>query len=198
MSNSFTVDFDGIEVSHEPFHHFSKINIFDKEIADQLLEWLTGDLKWDFTETDFYTQYEFSLKDLVIPDHLNSIISDDTIAHLKHNFSKIFNASNLQLVDITVHKLLDGHKMGVHNDFIGGDESHRLIVQLNEGWTEANGGYLMLFNSKNPQDLSKLVQPKHNTAIGFAISANSYHAVSRVNDFERYTLVYTFKDLDYE
>jgi len=196
MSNSTVINLEEIEISNDPFHHFCKVNLFDSAFAQKLFDWLTGDLNWKYTETDFYTQYEFSLKDIIVPENLISVNSRETINYIRENFSKIFNVTNLELVDVTIHKLLDGHKIGVHNDFIGGEESHRLVVQLNNGWNEDKGGYLMLFNSKDPRDVSKLVQPRHNTAIGFAISADSYHAVSRVNDFERYTLVYTFKNLD--
>lgn len=195
LSQSF-IDLDEVEVSEEPFHHFSKTNLFPEDHGNRALEWLETELEWEYTETDFYTQYEFSIKNIQIPEHVSFINSDFTVHYIKQKFSTIFHAPNLVLVDITIHKLLDGHKMGVHNDFIGGEESHRLVVQLNAGWREENGGYLMLFNSRNPQDVSKLVRPVHNTAIGFAISPRSFHAVSRVNDFTRYTIVYTFKDLD--
>ncbi|GAA0886413.1 hypothetical protein GCM10009120_50120 [Sphingobacterium siyangense subsp. cladoniae] len=195
MCNSTVINLEEIEISNDPFHHFSRVNLFDNAFARKLLEWLASDLNWEYTETDFYTQYEFSLKDIIVPEDLISVNSNETIDYIRRIFSKVFNVVNLELVDVTIHMLLDGHKMGVHNDFIGGEESHRLVVQLNNGWNESKGGYLMLFNSRDPQDVSKLVQPRHNTAIGFAISPNSYHAVSRVNNFERYTLVYTFKDL---
>ena len=196
MTNQSFVDLEEVEVSEEPFHHFSKTEFFPENLGIRALEWLETNLKWEYTETDFYTQYEFSIKHVQIPEHVSFLNSDVTIKYIMQRFSSVFHVPNLELVDITIHKLLDGHKMGVHNDFIGGEESHRLVVQLNSGWSEQNGGYLMLFNSRNPQDVSKLVRPVHNTAIGFVISPYSFHAVSRVNDFTRYIIVYTFKDLD--
>ena len=95
-------------------------------------------------------------------------------------------------MDVTAHKLIEGHKMGIHNDYIGEQETHRLVVQVNPFWTAEHGGYLMLFEANNPEKVSKLVQPLNNTAIGFEISKASYHAVSMVSKSPRYTVVYTF------
>lgn len=177
-----------------PFPHFSSERILKDDLARDLLEWLKATSLWHYTETNFYTQYEFSLLDLGLPPQLKSLSDQKFIQHLKQHFYSMFKTDRLELVGITVHKLVDGYKMGVHNDFIGKEESHRLVVQLNDGWTEVNGGYLMLFNSMNVNDLAKLIKPLHNTGIGFEISNASYHAVSTVHDFERYTLVYTFSE----
>jgi Rps23 Pro-64 3,4-dihydroxylase Tpa1-like proline 4-hydroxylase len=179
-----------------PFPHFSADQILDNDLASDLLAWFKSFQHWQFTKTDFYTQYEFSLLDLVLPDPLASLSSTEFIEQIIHVFEHGFAAQKLKLVSITAHKLVDGYKMGVHNDFIGRAESHRLVIQLNDGWQEHNGGYLMLFNSKDPNDVASLIMPVHNSGIGFEISSKSFHAVSTVYNFERYTLVYTFSYLE--
>lgn len=190
MHNHDILDFDDIVIENKPFNHFLVNSVLKHGLEIKLLDWLESTDNWDFTETDFYTQYEFSLLNVKIPKELFSLLDPQTINSIK----KQFNINSLELVGLTVHKLIDGYKMGVHNDFIGKDESHRFLIQINSGWIEDNGGYLMLFNSMNSEDVSKIIMPLNNTGFGFEISPKSYHAVSTVYNFSRYTLVYTFKE----
>jgi len=175
-----------------PFPHFTSSKIFDVEVEKLLLNWFNTTDLWSFTQTSFYMQYEFSLFDLELPKELSFLTEPKTIERIKGYFEEIFATVPLDLVGITAHKLTDGCRMGVHNDFIGKAETHRLIIQINNNWQQANGGFLMLFNSDNPKDVSKVVQPLNNSCLGFEISPKSYHAVSTVYNFSRYTLVYTF------
>jgi Rps23 Pro-64 3,4-dihydroxylase Tpa1-like proline 4-hydroxylase len=181
----------GLKSDETPFPHFSSTEVFSPELAKMIYDWFEECDLWSFTKTNFYTQYEFSLIGLELPLSLSNLNSADTLAFLSKQFEYRFN-KRLKVIDITAHKLIDGYKMGVHNDFVGKEETHRLVVQINNGWTEKNGGYLMLFNSANPKDVSKIVRPLNNSALGFEISDRSYHAVSTVHNFKRYTLVYTF------
>src|SRR3954465_12073601 len=81
----------------------------------------------------------------------------------------------------------------IHNDYIGGEETHRLLVQLNRGWDVQDGGVLLLFGSVRPGDICRAVKPSHRSGFAFEISPNSFHAVSRMVNGERYTLVYSFR-----
>lgn len=191
-----TLDFDDIFIENVPFKHFLVNSVLKDNLEFKLLDWLETTNNWDYTETDFYTQYEFSLLNVEIPEELKPLMSQQTVNRIKEQFKKnLRTKSELELIGLTIHKLVDGYKMGVHNDFIGKDESHRFLIQINSGWEEKNGGYLMLFNSMNSQDVSKIIMPLNNTGFGFEISSKSYHAVSTVYDFFRYTLVYTFKEI---
>jgi len=180
------------DYTHLPFPHFSANQVFEDELASNLLSWLKSCGYWYFTETSFYMQYEFSLLDISLPKPLHSLVNEDFTDKIGQIIQETFAVENLDLVGITAHKLINGYRMGVHNDLIGKEETHRLVIQLNDGWNEHNGGYLMLFNSNDPNDVARLVMPIHNSGIGFEISSKSYHAVSTIYDFERYTLVYTF------
>ena len=198
MQNLFETDdirLSGIEMADSPFPHCIFSKVFDSKVAKELYEWLEQSSLWCFTKTDFYTQFEFSLIELKLSPSLAFLNSEMTKTLLAEKFNNLFHRK-LKVVDITVHKLVDGHRMGVHNDFIGKAETHRLVIQINEDWKEENGGYLMFFSSKNPQDVSKVIKPLNNSAIGFEISENSYHAVSTVYNFSRYTLGYTFNEVD--
>lgn len=178
-----------------PFPHFCTERVLDKPTEANLFHWLKDNLHWEKVKTDFYQQYEFSLLDVSPPDHL-SCLTDRIIVNreLLEVFQDSFGIKNIELVGITAHKHVGGQSIGIHNDFIGKEETHRLVIQLNESWNPENGGFLMLFNSMNAQDVAKVIQPLSSSGICFEISPKSFHAVSKVYDFERYSLVYTFRE----
>lgn len=193
MLKERTYEFNVLESKNLPFRHFLITDIFSDKVNGELLAWLNGKLDWEYTETSFYTQYEFSLIHTKLPPRLTFLTSGMMVKSLAKCFNHIMQSEELTLVGITAHKLVNGYRMGVHNDYIDGEETHRLVVQINSDWREDNGGYLMLLNSRNPEDISTVIRPVNNTAIGFEISKDSFHAVSTVYDFDRYTLVYTFR-----
>ena len=87
---------------------------------------------------------------------------------------------------------MPGQRIAIHNDYLIGEETHRLIVQVNRGLKDEDGGFFMLFNSFDASDVHRVLRPIHGSAIGFEISPASHHAVSRLYGEERYTLVYSF------
>ncbi|WP_426720790.1 hypothetical protein [Enterobacter cloacae complex sp. 301C7] len=58
-------------------------------------------------------------------------------------------------MDIVAHKLISGDKIKIHNDFIEGQESHRILFHFNKNWKEENGGYFMIFSKDEPESLEK-------------------------------------------
>jgi Rps23 Pro-64 3,4-dihydroxylase Tpa1-like proline 4-hydroxylase len=180
-------DFSNVETEKVPFPHFVGSEILTQEKAKEVYSWLHETDFWKFVETDFYSQFEFSLLDKSLPEEVSFLNNRYTIEELKNVLVEAFGINSLKLVDITAHKLLDGYKMGIHNDYIGNDETHRIIFQFNPDWLEENGGYLMLFNDETPGSISKLVKPLYNTVFGFEISKQSYHAVSTVQNYSRLT-----------
>lgn len=177
-----------------PFPHICCSSVLQRDIESRLYEWLESTDEWSLTEADFYTQYEFVISSANLPEHLRCLVSSDTIETIKAAFKKEFGIKSPETVSIVAHKLVDGHTIGIHNDYINGDETHRLVIQINPQWNAANGGFLMLFSSPRAEDVSKVIQPINNSAFGFEISDKSYHAVSTVNKFSRYSVVYTFKE----
>jgi Rps23 Pro-64 3,4-dihydroxylase Tpa1-like proline 4-hydroxylase len=103
-------------------------------------------------------------------------------------------SGHLALVDVSAHKLTLGQTIRIHNDAIEGEETHRVLIQLNDRWSIANGGLLMLFGSRAPEDLRSVIEPTHGSGFAFEISDRSFHAVSTINAGERFTLVFTFRD----
>ena len=195
MDNFISIDFSQASFESKPYPHFCAISILKEGLENTLYKWLKQTEDWSLTETEFYEQYEFSLLDVNLPDSLKFLVDISTTNEIEAEFKKSFGTNSLQLVGITAHKLTDGQRIGVHNDFINGDETHRLVIHLNPGWTDEKGGYLMLFNSASSEDVSKVIKPLNNSGFGFEISKNSHHAISKIHDFTRFSLVYTFKEV---
>jgi hypothetical protein len=187
------LNFSQLESLTSPFPHFCAAEVLPRGTDIELLTWLAGTDAWSLTEAEFYTQYEFSLFDFPPPGELHQLLTPYTIRLVADVLMTTFEVPGLELTAVTAHKLIDGHRIGIHNDFIGGEETHRLVIQLNPAWEDAHGGYLILFRSKDTRDVAKLVKPLMGSAFGFEISPRSYHAVSAVRGATRHSLVYTFK-----
>lgn len=187
-------DFGASEETAEPFPSIRTRAIVPEQIADDALAWLEGTAPWRLKRTDFYEQYEFSLLDHAPPPAIEGLISPAFVESIAERFQRSWNGPALELVGVTAHRLSAGQTIRIHNDFIGPDETHRLLIQLNRGWAADQGGYLMLFASAEPESASDVLLPEHRSAFGFPISPKSYHAVSTIHGGDRFTLVYTFRE----
>lgn len=196
MSIEKIINFSGINYYSKPFDYFTAPGILTYDFDLDLLAWLEEYDSWKLVEKDFYEQYEFSFLDVELPSHLSFFQQTTSLQLIKANIEEIFQTRLSDKIDFTAHKLIAGQRIRIHNDFIPGQESHRLIVQLNRGWDDKKGGLLLLFNSDNPSDVHKIITPVHNSAVAFKISPNSNHAVSTVYQGGRFTLVYSFYDAE--
>ena len=186
------LDFSPFEVFSEPFPYAITTRAFNDEMSYAILEWLRTEAPWKLVETDFYEQFEFSLVDANLSPCLKFLGDQIFIDSLSAEIEKLFGVRLAEKVDVTAHRLIKGQRIRIHNDYISGGETHRLLIQLNHGWRDEEGGLLLFFNSPNPSDIHKVFRPVHNTAIAFAISSGSNHAVTTIHGSERFTLVYSF------
>ena len=127
-----------------------------------------------------------------MPSPLKFLTEQPFLNDLRSKVERIFEVRLEDRIDCTVHKLVPGQRIRIHNDFIPGQETHRVLVQLNRGWHDDQGGFLMFFNSQDPSDVHRVFSPVHDSVVGFAISEDSNHAVSTVHGGERFTLVFSF------
>lgn len=185
-------NFSEIESFAKPFPHFVSHGALADEIGQSTLDWLESNPPWKLVETDFYEQYEFSFWDVTLPSAISILKDQSFLAAIKNQMEQQFNVRLSQSFDFTAHKLIPGQTIRIHNDFIPGQETHRLLIQLNRKWRDSDGGYLLFFDGPRAEDVSKVFQPTHNSAIGFEISGESNHAVSTVHSGERFTLVFSF------
>lgn len=174
----------------DPYRHIWIPRLFPCSENDRILHWLEQDLPWQYTRTNFYQQFEFSLKDVDLPSDLEFLTSAETIGSIGSWLHENFQSPALELDDIVAHLLESGHGIGVHNDHRPNGETHRLLVQFSRG---VEGGVTALCRDQSAESVRRLIKPIHGTAIAFAISDSSYHAVSKVLQGRRFTLVYSFK-----
>lgn len=186
-------DFTRIESRNSPFPHFRVSEFLPKATGDALLDWLDADAPWKLQVTDFYEQYEFSMFDCAAPSAVAHIVSDAFVADLVRELSERLDTPPLELAEVAVHRLVAGQTIRIHNDHIGEEETHRLIVQLNRGWKVEQGGLFMIFEADDPESVADVLLPVHRSAFGFEISEHSHHAVSTIHSGSRDTLVYTFR-----
>lgn len=195
MYNQANLNLSSAVAQSVPFPHFSATSILNNNLEIRLYDWFRSTEEWNLVETDFYEQYEFSLLSIEVPTGLKCLIESEFLSTIKNEFTGAFHVEGFELIDIVAHKLVNSQHIGVHNDFINEEETHRLVIHINPDWKEEHGGYLLLFNSSDSNDMSKVVSPVNNSAFGFEISRLSYHAVSQIHNFTRYTVVYTFKHI---
>ena len=176
----------------EPFKFFLAPQALTVELSTLFLEWLESKAPWQLVEASFYEQYEFSLMDVTLPNELRDAFSATNIADLRDLIAAAFEVHLDESFDATVHKLVPGQRIRIHNDYIPGRETHRVLIQLNRGWRDDNGGALMFFNSPNPADVARVFRPVHNSCVAFEISPVSLHAVSTIHSGHRFTLVFSF------
>jgi len=192
LEQNQVIGFTGLEIQTEPFRYFILPKAFNEEEAFSILHWLETEAPWKLVETDFYEQYEFTSQDVELPTHLSFLYEREFLDHVINHMENLFSVKLEEKVDLTIHKLLSGQTIRIHNDYLLGQETHRLLIQLNRNWHDENGGFLIFFNSPNPKDIHRIIRPAHNSSVGFEISPKSNHAVSTIHAGERYTLVYSF------
>jgi Rps23 Pro-64 3,4-dihydroxylase Tpa1-like proline 4-hydroxylase len=192
MSGERLLRLTSLEIFAEPFPYFTAAEGFGEGVSSAILDWLETEAPWELVETDFYEQYELSLLSAPTPPHLEFLTGRLFLEDLRSKVERIFGSKLQDRIDCTVHKLIPGQRIRIHNDFIPGEETHRVLVQLNRGWHDDQGGFLMLFNSQDPSDVHRVFSPVHDSVVGFAISEDSHHAVSTIHGGERFTLVFSF------
>jgi Rps23 Pro-64 3,4-dihydroxylase Tpa1-like proline 4-hydroxylase len=192
MNGQGPLRLSSLQVFTEPFPYFTAVEGFGGDLSTALRYWLETEAPWQLVETDFYEQYELNLSDISLPPHLQFLTAKPFLDDLRLNVERIFSTRLGERIDCTAHKLAKGQRIRIHNDFIPGEETHRVLIQLNCGWHDHQGGFLMLFNSTDSSDVHRILSPIHDSVVGFAISENSNHAVSTIHGGERFTLVFSF------
>jgi hypothetical protein len=177
------------------FPYFRSPEFLDEKAAYAILTWLIQEAPWKLRIASFYEQYEFSLLSIDLPKAVKAIVEGEFVDRVRTELiSRLGAGGPLKLIDIAAHHLVPNQTIRIHNDYLGGDETHRFLIQVNQGWSIDNGGLLMLFSSDRPDDVEAVIEPTHRSGFGFRICENSFHAVSKIRKGDRFTLVYTFRE----
>jgi hypothetical protein len=182
---------DVIENRKQPFSYCVTSEVYDEATCEALMSYLEDDAPWRLVRQSFYSQYEFTLD----KDSLSGVcnpLGPVPLGRIRRVIEDSFAVQLDDRVEAVAHKMVKGHKIGIHNDFGAPWRTHRLVVQLNRGLEENHGGQLIFFNSNDPGDVHRVIQPVHNTAVAFALTSAAYHAVREITDGIRYSIVYSF------
>jgi Rps23 Pro-64 3,4-dihydroxylase Tpa1-like proline 4-hydroxylase len=181
----------------EPFPYYVAPQALTEGASNAVLNWLENDAPWHLAEESFYEQYEFNFHDVVLPQELSPLMSPDCLQRIKEIVEQKFGVEVSEQINFSAHKLAHGQRIRVHNDYRPGYLTHRLLIQLNRDWADENGGLLVFFNSRDAKDVHKAFRPLNNSCVAFAVTENSFHAVSTITQGERFTLVFSFYAKDY-
>lgn len=182
---------DSLRVFQDPFPYFTAAAALDQDFVSSLLSWFEADTSWKLVETDFYEQHELEWRGDELQTPLAFLTDQNFLQKVRHEAECLFGQSFTERVEWTVHKLLPGQRIRIHNDLLAGGETHRIILHMNRGWSLSKGGFLMFFNSTDPADVHRVFMPLNGSLVGFEISEKSSHAVSLVIDGERFAIVYS-------
>ena len=183
---------DAPEIFEAPFRYATFEECLPTSAANVILDWFESSAApWNRVETNFYEQHEFSCLDAA-GEVAAVLTSDSTIGGLRDDLTRIFGHSLRPEATVVAHRLLPGHRIGIHNDHLVGGETHRFVIQLNRGLSDADGGFFMLFNSADPSDIHAIFRPVSLSGFAFEISPQSHHAISEMHSSVRYSIVYSF------
>ena len=184
-----------VDIRQHPFHYALFETVFPARLHASILTWLEATRCWNISRTEFYEQFEFSLDHVVVPPSVKILNKPSFRTELRLRMESYLDTRLSSRIRVLAHKLAPGQHIGIHNDMNRFGESHRLTVHINGGLKDVDGGYFILFNSGDVADVHRILRPISNTAIAFAISPDSHHAVSTQHSGIRYTLVFTFSKL---
>jgi Rps23 Pro-64 3,4-dihydroxylase Tpa1-like proline 4-hydroxylase len=190
------VDLSGARLEMDPFPFSVVPDALCDGMEQAALSWFERPAPWRLTDESFYSQHEFDMRDVDLPSDIAPLAAGTTLAGMRELISVLFDRRFGTRVDVTAHRLTAGQRIRIHDDYLEDGETHRLILQLNRGWTVGDGGHLLLFGGGEPEDVRVVLAPTSKQALVFEISRRSHHAVSRVVRGERYSIVYSFYAAD--
>ncbi|MBC8085712.1 MAG: 2OG-Fe(II) oxygenase [Phycisphaerae bacterium] len=188
-----------LELHHDPYPFLISREAIDPPLADELLTWLETGVDWHLHKGGFYEQWECDLLREKLPPAGAHLLSTEALSQLATQVGASFGADLSDRMTVIAHKLVGGQAIGVHNDDPDpGFETHRLVLQLNRRQSTAIGGELRVHGRNSAEDVVCVVSPVHNSAFGFEMSHRSWHSVAAVENWSRYTIIFSFwtKDAD--
>jgi hypothetical protein len=174
-----------------PFRYATFEQCLPAPASELILRWLETTAPWNHVQADFYEQHEFSCWEGTDPAAA-MLRNEELLSGLRRELTALFGRELRPDATVVAHRLTPGHRIGIHNDHLENGETHRFVIQLNRGLTDADGGLFMLFNSEDPADVHNILRPTSGSAFAFEISPSSYHAISQMHSNVRYSIVYSF------
>ena len=180
------------QVERQPFPHFRIVGAIEAEAASAFLSWLQEHGPWKTVEGGFYAIAQFRVTPERVPPEFGWVVAPSTLQYLRGVMASAFGVAVGARVDVDAHYLAPGQRIGIHNDYRPGAETHRLVVTLADAWDCDDGGFLVLLRGPRPEDAELIIPPVGGSVVGFEISPGSFHAVTPVTRGCRVTLLYSF------
>jgi len=176
-----------------PYPHFHMKRFFPAALCGRLRRTLVEMGGWKASDAAFYEMAQLRLRPERLDRDLAWLVEEPFLDGLRALMGEVFATTLSTEVALDAHAMSPGQRIGVHNDWRPGRETHRLVVFLNAEWTPEDGGLLMLFEGPTADQVTSAAAPVCGDAFGFEISPTSYHGVSPVVRETRWTLVYSFR-----
>jgi Rps23 Pro-64 3,4-dihydroxylase Tpa1-like proline 4-hydroxylase len=183
--------FDNVVRKTTPYAHIVSLRFYTETFAETLLGWLESQQDWHLREGILFEQYELGFSRFTHCKEIEGLWDGAILSRLRDAVTRAIGTPVSSRINIHAHKLVPGQFTNIHTDMIP-EETHRLVVQLNRGRADDSGGNLMLLTGPRPADLSMVFKQNSNSAVGFKLGAESFHAVGRVKAGTRFTIIYTF------
>ena len=183
--------FDKVVRKSAPYAHIVSLQFYTETFAETLLGWLESQQDWHLREGILFEQYELGFSRFTHCKEIEGLWDGAVLARLRDAVTRAIGTPVSGRINIHAHKLVPGQFTNIHTD-MNPEETHRLVVQLNRGRAVDSGGNLMLLTGARPADMSVVFKQNSNSAVGFKLGAESFHAVGRVKEGTRFTVIYTF------
>jgi hypothetical protein len=185
------IAFERVVRKNVPYPHIVSPQFYTERFAETLLAWLESEASWRLKDTPHYSQYEFGFSEFKHCAQIQGLWDGGVLARIRDRVEQAFGVPVSSRINISAHKSIPGQHAYIHTDKVPG-ETHRIVVQLNRGRADNSGGNLILLKGSKPADMDVVFKQTSNSAVGFGLGANSYHAVGRVHTGKRFTVIYTF------
>jgi hypothetical protein len=180
-----------IEMYQSPYKFFLFENFFDPEEFREVVTQLQEFDAWKLHIGKFFEQWEYKFPSRSAYPVLDQLFGQGQ--SIRHILEEAYDVPLSAYFDIVAHKLCAGQKILVHSDNPRlGYETHRFVINANLAYQDADGGHLFICAERDPVKIFKTVRPVSNTGFSFEASDTSYHAVGRVLQADRYSIIYSF------
>jgi hypothetical protein len=183
--------FDKVVRKTAPYDHIVSPRFYTETFAETLLGWLEARQDWHQRAGILFDLHELGFSHFRGCKEIEGIWDGAVLARLRDAVTRAIGTPVSSRINIHAHRMVADQFTNIHTDMIP-EETHRVVVQLNRGRADDSGGNLMLLTGARPADMSVVFKQASNSAIGFKLGAESFHAVGRVKTGTRFTIIYTF------
>ena len=120
---------NNVQAVTKPFPHFVIPDLFDAETASAVLNWLEQDVPWAVESHNFYVLHGCTgLTQRTSGSPAAVVGAPETLQCMRKHLERIFGVTlNSSHFDLAAHRMLPGHRIGIHTDTpTNGTETHQI------------------------------------------------------------------------